>query len=171
MRKNQLGLVWLLLSLWLAGCGTMVVDHGFEFDANAESPEIRVLAYQYGNSKNPGANDQEDEQGRIGQQSGIHGEFLRGDFLYVKWKIRETGEILEDRVDLKSRLPRDIAKHTIHFVVDGRQLYVYLINWEDTKLESCRVWKGKKLERRQDRIFRMYCANEITQVYPDQPQR
>jgi hypothetical protein len=55
---------------------------------------------------------------------------LRGDFLYVKWRIDSTGQVYEDTVDLKSRLPRDITNHEIYFIVKGTQLVVYLITPE-----------------------------------------
>lgn len=55
---------------------------------------------------------------------------LRGDFLYVKWRNERTGQVYEDTVDLRQRLPADIAKHRIHFIIKGPQLYVYLISPE-----------------------------------------
>jgi len=55
---------------------------------------------------------------------------LRGDFLYVKWRIKSTGQVYEDTVDLRRRLPADITDHRIHFIVKGPQLYVYLITPE-----------------------------------------
>ena len=61
------------------------------------------------------------------------GAMPRGDFLYVKWRIKDSmkpGEYVgdfQDRVDLKSRLPVDISDCGIHFVVKEQQLYVYLI--------------------------------------------
>ena len=48
--------------------------------------------------------------------------------MYVKWRIKSTGQIHEDTVDLRSRLPRDIKDHRIYFVIKGEQLYVYLIS-------------------------------------------
>ncbi len=53
---------------------------------------------------------------------------ILGDTLFVKWRIKATGEVLEDTVNLKSRLPRDITDHKIYFVIQGRQLFVYLVS-------------------------------------------
>ena len=170
-------IVWHLcllgISLWLSACASNLVYHSFEFDAVNESPDVYVTAYKYGNSKGPGTSDQEHEYTVRGvkhfgssQGTSSSGDILRPDFLFVKWRIKATGEVLEDTVDLKSRLPWDFSRHTVHFTVDGRQLYVYLIGWEVTKPESCRAWKDKELERRQQRVFRMYCANDIQQIYP-----
>ena len=50
-----------------------------------------------------------------------------GEFLYVKWRINATGEVLEERVDLRPLLPWNMGNHTVTFVIDGRQLYVYLV--------------------------------------------
>lgn len=52
----------------------------------------------------------------------------RGDTLYVKWRIKASGAVHEDTVDLRKRMPSDITDHRIHFVVKGPQLYVYLIS-------------------------------------------
>jgi len=51
-----------------------------------------------------------------------------GDALYVKWRDKTTGHKYEDTVDLRPLLPRDMTHQRIHFVVDGPQLYVYLID-------------------------------------------
>lgn len=157
----------------LTGCASDVVYHSFEFDANSESPDIEVMAYKYGDDKGTGTSAQEREYTirgvkhfGMGGQAGITGDILRPDFLFVKWRIKATGEVLEDTVDLKTRLPRDFSRHTVHFTVDGKQLYVYLIGWEVTRPENCQIWKDKKLERRQHRIFRMYCSKDIQQIYP-----
>lgn len=53
---------------------------------------------------------------------------ILGDTLYVKWRLKATGEVLEDTVDLKSRLPRDISGHEIYFVIKEQLLWVYLVS-------------------------------------------
>ena len=55
---------------------------------------------------------------------------LKGDDLYVKWRIKSTGTIHEDTVDLRNRLPVNIKDHRIYFIVKDTQLYVYLITPE-----------------------------------------
>lgn len=109
-----------------------LVDHSFSFDARRDSPDVDVLNYRYGNSKIAAARTQDYElrEGRISNSANISGEMLRGDFLYVKWRIKSTGEMFEDTVDLRSRLPVGIKNHRIHFVIKGPQLYVYLISPE-----------------------------------------
>lgn len=118
----------------LAACATepALVDHAFSFDATADSIGVEVLNYRYGNSKQPGAHPPEWalKDGMVRQGTNINGPMLRGDFLYVKWRIKRTGKEYEDTVDLRSRLPADIYDHRIHFVIKGPQLYVYLISPE-----------------------------------------
>lgn len=150
--KSTLFSALVLSTLSLGGCMTKdLVNHTFEFDARSESPDIQILYYQYGNSKQPGANDD------TRQYVGISGSMLRGDFLYVKWRIKATNEVLEDRVDLKDRLPRNIEKHRIHFVVKGRQLYVYLISPKPNP----NPWVKSPLS--------MYSNLKVDEIYPAQP--
>jgi len=49
--------------------------------------------------------------------------------LYVKWRDRTTGQVYEERVELKSRLPppRKMERSTIHWLIEDNQLFVYLI--------------------------------------------
>ena len=106
--------------------------HAFGFDAIQDSPGIEVLDYRYGNSKQPGARPPTWalRENRVSQGTSTTGEMLKGDELYVKWRIRSTGSVHEDTVDLRSRLPANIEGHRIYFIVKDTQLYVYLITPE-----------------------------------------
>jgi hypothetical protein len=135
-------LKWLLIfiiQLALQGCalgGQTMVFHSFNFDTLEDSPGIEVLDYQYG-----GHNKEYDDSGQVGVRAEkervalgevfnaqlTSGVMPRAAFLYVKWRIKESGQVYEDRVDLTTRLPADITHCGIHFVVKGPQLYVYLI--------------------------------------------
>jgi hypothetical protein len=66
-------------------------------------------------------------QNMVPQATATSGEMSRGDDLYVKWRIKATGQVLEETVDLRSRLPADIVDHKVYFDIEGPQLYVYLI--------------------------------------------
>ena len=125
---------WLFIAIVtasLVGCASMqdVVHHGFGFDFIDDSPDAELLDYRYGNSRNPAAKNSQGmlSQGKSKQQLETYGGMLRGDELYVKWLLRSTGEIHEDTVDLRKRLPTDIENCRIYFLVRGPQLYVYLI--------------------------------------------
>ncbi len=116
----------------LAACATgpALVEHGFSFDARQDRPEVEVLDYRYGDSRQPGARAELEDvrMGTIVQQWSVYGAMLRGDFLFVKWRLKRTGQVYEDTVDLRSRLPADITDHRIHFAIKGSHLYVYLIS-------------------------------------------
>lgn len=123
-------LLVLVFALGACASGPRLVDHAFGFDVLNDSPDVVLLDYRYGTSKQPGARPPEWSlrDGNVRQQAGISGEIVQGESLYVKWRIKASGEVLDDIVDLKSRLPKDITGHRLYFVVEGRQLHVYLIS-------------------------------------------
>ncbi len=82
---------------------------------------------------------------------------LRGDVLYVKWRNKASGQIYEDTVDLRRRLPANITDQRIHFMVKGPQLYVYLISARPRPPNT--TADGP----------RMYRDLESTLIYPDRP--
>ena len=163
MKAQHLLARWLLLSLTvisLIACTTTpkLVFHSFEFDFIYDSPDAELLDYRYGNSKNPAARNSEWmlSQGKSKQQSGTGGLMLRGDDLYVKWRSRSTGHIYEDTVDLRNRLPADIANCRILFLVRGPQLYVYLVTPQ------------KRSQDEAPNGPRMYHDLKTLTIYPDQ---
>jgi hypothetical protein len=137
--------------------GNMIL-HSFEFDTLHDSPDVDVLDYQYGSSRQVGTHP-EKEAVRLGESFhhwNTNGAMPRGEYLYVKWRIRGTGKIYEDKVDLKTRLPADIENLKIYFVVRGPQLYVYLIWPYDAKHE----YPPEPLKR--------FGRVKQEQIYPDQ---
>lgn len=122
-----------LLLLALAACANTpkAVNHAFSFGSRGDNQGIEVLNYRYGSDSKLMPTSPPDwalATGHIGQTTSMTGTFPPGDFLYVKWRIESTGAQYEDTVDLKSRLPSNIADQRIHFVIKGPQLYVYLIS-------------------------------------------
>jgi hypothetical protein len=108
-----------------------IVDHAFSFDAFRDSPDVEVLDYRYGAAGLPGT--RKPDWANKNQASGgtnINGSFPLGDTLHVKWRVKATGEVLEDSVDLRPLLPQDMIRHRIHFIVRNRQLAVYVITPE-----------------------------------------
>jgi hypothetical protein len=176
MKKLHTSLKCLLVSIFLfsltacaaAGGGTMVM-HSFSFDAQRDSPDVEVLDYQYGGSGVFGTHADKERiaLGQIFPADNIAGVMPRGEFLYVKWRIKESGQIYEDKVDLRPRLPADIEGLNIHFVIRGRQLYVFL-TWP---------WDGKPWEKEpvQNRYVpvpggvKRFQGSKQVQIYPDQP--
>jgi hypothetical protein len=161
----------------LTGCatGSSLVWHSFDFDARLESPDIEILAYRYGSAKEHGTNseDYRTSSGGSLQSESTNGEMLPGEFLYVKWRIKKNGQVYEDTIDLKSRLPANITNNKIHFIVSGPQLYVYLIGPEDQKMQPnpCPPRAGRptlnQLTKPDDKIFTQYCDLKITRLYPN----
>jgi hypothetical protein len=176
-RSHSWLLLLLLLTLvWITACASepRLVDHGFKFDARWDSPDAEVLNYRYGNSIAPGARvpDYALRDGKINQSASISGAFPLEDSLYVKWRIKATGTIYEDTVDLKNRLPSDITGQRIYFIIEGAQLYVYLISLDPVRgylsKEEYAAVKRDAVTPRQKRLA-AYVQYKITLIYPDEP--
>ncbi|MBS0452829.1 MAG: hypothetical protein JSS14_16160 [Proteobacteria bacterium] len=108
-----------------------LVFHSFSFDGKGSGDQwgasIDLLEYSYGDKYRMVRDKVEPPRERLGPQSGVTGAMPVGDFLYVKWRVKATGEVREDRVDLRPLLPADMDHHRLTFVIEGRQLYVYLV--------------------------------------------
>lgn len=156
----------LIFAVAIASCasGPQQVFHSFQFDGrhdgrpNADgkyegwNKEIDLLEYNYGgqsrmlrdklnNPDFPGIH--RGMTALPSQRSGVSGPMPVGDFLYVKWRIKATGEVFEDRVDLRERLPKNMTNHTLTFVPDGGRLHVYIVTPFPRKLtrtEPSRPW-------------------------------
>lgn len=171
MKKTQLrSLKCLFVSVMLLGltacaAGGTMVHHSFSFDTIEDSPDAEVLDYQYGDGRQDGTHADKERValGQVFPADNISGVIPRGDFLYVKWRVKKPGsqtEYLgpyEDKVDLRSRLPADITGLRIHFVIRGPQLYVYLI-WPYDPKHEYPLGELKEFGR----------VKQV-QIYPDQP--
>ena len=118
-----------LLGLTACATGDSMFLQGFGFDTFDDSPGVEVLDYQYGSSNQFGLHPDK-ERVALGQpfhQWHIFGGMPRADFLYVQWRIKQSGEVYEDKVDLTHRLPQDMKFYELHFLIKGEQLYVYLV--------------------------------------------
>ena len=112
----------------IAGCVSWKYDmcrHSFRFDLDIHSPDMEVLDYQYGSSRQ--FCTYKEFEGAITKRS-ISGVMARGEFLYVKWRDKQSGQVFEDRVDFSGRLPAKLTGYTVTFFVKGPQLYVYLLS-------------------------------------------
>jgi hypothetical protein len=170
----------ILLALSVVGCATgqagSVVDHSFEFHASTDSPGIQVLAYSYGDSPNTyggrlRATEEETKNGTVSQGTNITGPITVGKYLYVKWRIKKTGEVFEDTVDLQKQWPRSMADFKIYFIIEDRQLFVYLI----TELKERPYFtqeQGDEINSFNSRSprqksLRKYARSYITLIYPE----
>jgi len=130
-------IAFIFLQFLLIGCamsGQKFANQSFDF--SYKSTEIDILDWQYGEHGYVGNEHQAlprapkyivDQGLPVGGGGGMSGGMPVGDFLYVKWRIKATGEIHEDKVDLRGKLPKDMNNHGIHFIVKGAQLYVFLV--------------------------------------------
>ncbi|MBC7609788.1 MAG: hypothetical protein H7228_09480 [Polaromonas sp.] len=104
------------------------------------------------------------------QRVGVTGDMRPDDDLYVKWRLKDTGKVYEDTVDLRSRLPRSIKNQSIYFIIDGEQLYVYLISFETVREDAYPEETLEKMYAEMDtphkRAFRGQLRNSVVMVYP-----
>ena len=118
-----------LFALSACATGPKLVDHTFSFDGWADkwASQVDLLEYSYGDQYHMVRDKVRPNQERLGYSAGVNGSMPVGDFFYVKWRLKETGEIVEDNVNLRNRLAANMTGHKITFVIDGGQLYIYLI--------------------------------------------
>lgn len=158
LNRGRAHAVALLVALAAVGCAaTQLVEHGFGFDARWDSPGIEVLDFRYGRSSNlatmarpPGNADP-----TVAQASSTYGLMPRPDRLFVRWRVRATGETVEDTVDLDRRLPADIKTRRVHFVVKGPQLCVYLVSKDVLPKDA------------PPSPMRLYPRQTVSIIYPD----
>lgn len=159
-----------LCILCLAACastGNPVSLYGVQFNAIKDSPDIDVLDYAYGQNDKPffGPSKVIRDQGKWTNNDNMTGYLPRGEFLYVKWRIKQSGEILEDRVDLRTRLPMDLTNTRVRFVIHERHLYVF-VEWD-------LVGQRTGYQPAQDAYkpipggVKLFNGRRIQQIYPD----
>lgn len=124
-------LVTLALAVCLSACATAHSQpyHQFTFNGWSDkwAKQVDLLEYSYGDQYRMVMKKAEPDEQTLGYRTNINGPMPVGEFLYVKWRIKETGEVIEEKVDLRNRLARNMFEHAVTFVIDGRQLYVYLV--------------------------------------------
>lgn len=141
-----LRLLPIVLALAVSACASGLVRHRFEFEG-FDSPGIRILDYRYGDSLQPSARAAAADVAadKVRQAAGITGEMRRGDYLYVKWRIKSSGLAYERTVDLKSRLPRDIEGKAVTFQIREQRLQVFLATRERRPAEMPMIGPSRYL--------------------------
>ncbi len=169
------------LSVCIASCAVAGGEpktyyHSFSFDVRSDAksyghPEVDVLDYAYGDSEAPRTRPSKvaREMSSVFNSAGTAGVMPRGEYLYVKWRVMATGQVFEDRVDLRSRLPADIGNYGIRFVIDDSQLYVYAFPPYETKdvFGRVEVRGGHEVVPPPGQTIRDVPANRQHQIYPD----
>lgn len=159
-------LVAVFLSLVLTACasvgGPKMVNHAFNYEGGNDgwAKTVDLLEYAYGDQYAPVRAKSVDGKS-VGNSWGVNGAMPVGEFLYVKWRLKASGEVLEERVDLRDRLPRDMTDHELTFVIEEKQLYVFVVTPERkrsyTEPPVLKTWRS--------RFAKAY------EVFPTQPQR
>jgi len=125
-----------LLLVCLAGCasGPKLVSHSFSCDMwfDGWANQADLLEYSYGDKFQMLHKKVRPDQQGLGC-GGVTAAMPVANFLYVKWRLKATGDVIEDRVDMRGRLPENMYMQTVTFVIDGRQLYVYLVTDQQIK--------------------------------------
>ena len=134
--RRALLILWLAVGLAACATGPRLVSHSFSFDGLSDhwAETVDLLAYAYGDGyhmvredlSNPSHSGLANKPGLPTGRS-INGPMPVGEFLFVKWRVKATGEVLDQRVDLRNRLPKDMADHELTFVLEGPQLYVFVV--------------------------------------------
>lgn len=121
----------LAVLLSLVACATSPARpwHQFYFDGWSDkwATAVDLLEYSYGDQYAMVHRKIRPEQSTLGYGTNVNGPMPIGEFLYVKWRIKSTGEIVDQSVDLRKLLPRNMFEHGLTFVIDDRELYVYLV--------------------------------------------
>eukprot|EP01032_Pedospumella_encystans_P014152 gene14152-16277_t len=128
-------LLCLVTALALTGCATgpRQVDHNFSFDGwkdgwySGPNSNVQLQEYSYGDQYHMVREKVKSGETRIPANTSVSGPMPVGEFLYVRWLLKGSGEMVEHRVDLRDRLPKDMHDHRVSFVIDGKDLYVYVV--------------------------------------------
>lgn len=150
------------MSVALTGCfglfGEKLYFHSLSFNTRSDAkvygkPDVEVLDWVYGdgNSKYSFVKANPRPDGGPEYAAGVTSTMPRGKTLYVKWREIANGAIHEDRVDLDKRMPRNIKKCSIHFVMDGSQLYVLYFPPKYTEAPGI-VWRDP-VQRKKFQIY------------------
>ncbi len=143
-------LILVCLFAAMAGCasGTKQVVQGFSCDMRKDGWETKVtlLEYSYGNNMSSTHKKSQSETG-LGCIGLVWSPMPIADFLYVKWRIKTTNEVIEKRVNLHGLLPSSMQDQEVTFVIDDRQLYVYLVTptqiTENLPKAPLRTWRSR----------------------------
>lgn len=144
--------------------------HSLSFDPSRESVGVQLLYYRYGATDQFGLRTPPD-QVASGKAAGvaITGELPIGDDFYAKWRVLPTGQVFEDTVDLKSRLPSNMHRQTLKPIIEGSQLYVYLISYDPVRPffthEETDLIDANASNLRQREIAQ-YARRKVIQIYP-----
>lgn len=148
----------IFLCIVVSGCESLAVRgrYFWGFNTFRDSPDIEILDYRYGYiipDRNFGP-DKKREALMLQFREMVIAPEGHDCKLYMKWRVKSTGEEYEENVDLSRRLPANITAQTVYLVIEGPQLYVYLISPE----ERPKNWPPLGPKR--------YYYEKVTQLHP-----
>ncbi|WPB56480.1 hypothetical protein [Xylophilus sp. GOD-11R] len=115
----------------LFGCATDRASqrHAFSFDGwfDKWADTVDLLEFAYGDKYAMVKRTVAQDGGNVGYSWNVNGSMPIGEFLFVKWRLKSTGELFQNKVDLRGSLPVNMTDHRVTFVIDGRELFVYLV--------------------------------------------
>jgi len=128
---NVLFAISVAMCVGITGCASSSGSsyHTFSFDGRFDkwAKSVDLLEYDYGGKVSLASRKVGADASSLGPGTGINATMPNGEYLYVKWRLLRTGEVIEKRVDLRGLLPVNMFEHTVTFVIDERELYVYLV--------------------------------------------
>ena len=150
--------------------GPKMVNHAFNFDGwnDGWQPTVELLEYAYGDQYAQVRRKAQDGYS-AGVTAGVNGAMPVGEFLYVKWRLKASGEVLEERVDLRDRLPRDMTDHELTFVLDGKQLYVFVVTPERKQVPYLGNTGAQDVAINSPRLTKSFPLNRSAEVLVWQP--
>lgn len=154
-------LALLLIALLLASCegGSKISAHSFSFDGwlDGWAQSTELLEFRYGDSSHL---VQRRSDSGLESRFDVWAEMPVAEFLYVRWRLKDAGAVIEERVDLRERLPQDMRDHEVTFVIDGKQLYVYVVTPVEIKQEllkpPLKTWRSGFRQ-----AFEIYPTNQL----------
>jgi hypothetical protein len=156
-------LTGLLLFIGMQGCAVTTVPewHSFEFDAVFEMNDIEIIDFRYGNGPAFPARtrcrpvSERDNKCLQGTSANLLTEI--GETLWVKWKVKSSGLVYEDTIEIKKLLPKSIKGMTIFFVIRDKQLSLYLNTMQPRPLD----WPVYQAVRKAGKIYQIYPTSNL----------
>lgn len=170
MRTRRIFVIALMTLALTTACATKVAEpwHDFTFDGWSDKwyPAHELLEYSYGdkyrmvrNSIFTPRSPAFEGLSSLPPSTSVSGPMPVGEYVTVKWRIKATGEVVSDRVDLRQRLPSNMTDHGLTFVIEGKQLFVYVITpkVKDSAIPPDKgTWRSRYRE-----TFEIYPSNEL----------
>jgi hypothetical protein len=156
-------LTGLLLITGIQACAVTTVPewHSFEFDAVFEMNDIEIVDFRYGNgpafpirTRCMPVSEREDKCLQ-GTSANLLTEI--GETLWVKWKIKSSGLVFEDTIEIKKLLPKSINGMTIFFIIRDKQLSLYLNTFQPRPP----VWPVYPGVRKSGKIYQLYPTSNL----------